>query len=542
MKKLILLFVFVPIFLFSQSKREQKKYSEIVDLIEQNELELAREQAKKLLEKNKEWKKPHLLLSQISIEEQDFEDAEIEFFNYYNKSSVSSSYPVSLLAEMFYKAGEYAIALRNFYLSATLSGEENKHKRYIDNCRFAIDSKENQVEFEFKNMGKNINTENAEYLPFISVDGNEFIFTRLLESKENVFQEDFFKSEKVDGDWIESLPMEINTTQNEGSVSISANGMYLVYTACSREDGQGGCDLYICVKQMDGSWSKAENLSNINTRYWESQACFSPDMKYLYFVSDRRGGFGGDDIWRSEITKFGFSEPENLGPIINTLYDEMSPFLHPDNLTFYFASEGHTGMGDFDVFVSKRRHSDTLWSDPENLGYPINTHNTENSLVVSSDGRTAYFVSDKSGFGMEDIFRFQLPEGKQAEEISDLEMDILSETSGGEIILNNVLFETDSYMLVETSFVELNNLINYLKKNPKQKIHIEGHTDNVGGKEHNVTLSENRAAQVYSYLVDRGISSERLSYKGYGESKPISTNNTDVGRKQNRRTSFVIQD
>ncbi|MBT6808265.1 MAG: OmpA family protein [Flavobacteriales bacterium] len=540
MKKLILLFVFVPMFLFSQSKREQKKYSEIVDLIEQNELELAREQTNKLLEKNKEWKKPHLLLSQISIEEQDFEDAEIEFFNYYNKNSVSSFYPVFLLAEMFYKEGEYVIALRNFYLSATLSGEENKHKRYIDNCRFAIDSKENLVEFEFENMGENINSEFSEYLPFISADGNDFIFTRLIENEKGELQEDFYQSKNNNGIWNKAIPMEINTPQNEGSVSVAVNGDFLIYTACNREDGQGRCDLYICVKQMDGSWSKAENLSNINTRYWESQACFSPDMKYLYFVSDRRGGFGGDDIWRSEITKFGFSEPENLGPIINTLYDEMSPFLHPDNLTFYFASEGHTGLGDFDVFVSKRRHSDTLWSDPENLGYPINTHNTENSLVVSSDGRTAYFVSDKSGFGMEDIFSFQLPEGKQAEKISNLEMDILSETSGGEIILDNVLFETDSYQLIKSSFSELDALLDYLQKNPKVKIHIEGHTDNVGDKEYNQELSQNRAKEVCNYLQDRGVSPKRLTYKGYGESIPITTNKTEKGRSKNRRTSFIF--
>ena len=297
--------------------------------------------------------------------------------------------------------------------------------------------------------------------------------------------------------------------------------------------------MYLCIKQNE-IWSKAQNMSSLNTRYWESQACFSPDGKYLYFVSNRRGGYGGDDIGRSEITRFGFSSPENLGSTINTKEDEMSPFLHPDNLTFYFASKGHTGMGDFDLFVSRRLHSDTLWSIPENLGYPINSHNTENSLVVSNDGKTAYFVSDKSGFGKEDIFSFQLPEDKRATEISELELEIITQNNGDEIILKNVLFETDSYELVETSFIELNNLINYLTKNSKIKIHIEGHTDNINDDKHNLILSDNRAAKVYSYLVDRDISSERLSYKGYGENNPISTNNTEKGRKQNRRTSFVI--
>jgi outer membrane protein OmpA-like peptidoglycan-associated protein/tetratricopeptide (TPR) repeat protein len=526
--------------MFSQSQRDQKKYNNIVELIKQNELELAKQESYKLLKKNKDWKKPHLLLSNIFLKEQNYEKGVEEFFKYYNINSQKSSFPVFQLAEVFYKEGVYLEALKYFNISANLSEEENKYSHYINNCRFAIDAMENPVKFDFKNMGKNINTENAEYLPFISADGNEFIFTRLLEFEEGMFQEDFYKSEKINGDWIESLPMEINTIQNEGSVTVSADGSFLIYTACNREDGKGRCDLYLCVKQENGKWSKSENVSNINSRDWESQACFSPDLRYVYFVSDRRGGYGGDDIWRSEITRFGFSSPENLGLTINTKEDEMSPFFHPDNLTFYFASEGHTGMGDFDLFVSRRLHSDTFWGIPENLGYPINSHNTENSLVVSNDGKTAYFVSDKSGYGKEDIFTFQLPEDKRSTKISELELEIITQNNGNEIILKNVLFETDSYELVETSFIELNTLINYLKKNPKIKIHIEGHTDNISDDKHNLILSDNRAAKVYGYLVDRGVSSERLSYKGYGESKPISTNKTDQGRRQNRRTSFII--
>ena len=540
MRKISFILFLVPLVMFSQSQRDQKKYNNIVELIKQNELELAKEESYKLLKKNKDWKKPHLLLSNIFLKEQNYEKGVEEFFKYYNINSQKSSFPVFQLAEVFYKEGVYLEALKYFNISANLSEEENKYSHYINNCRFAIDAMENPVKFDFKNMGKNINTENAEYLPFISADGNEFIFTRLLEFEEGMFQEDFYKSEKINGDWIESLPMEINTIQNEGSVTVSADGSFLIYTACNREDGKGRCDLYLCVKQENGKWSKSENVSNINSRDWESQACFSPDLRYVYFVSDRRGGYGGDDIWRSEITRFGFSSPENLGLTINTKEDEMSPFFHPDNLTFYFASEGHTGMGDFDLFVSRRLHSDTFWGIPENLGYPINSHNTENSLVVSNDGKTAYFVSDKSGYGKEDIFTFQLPEDKRSTKISELELEIITQNNGNEIILKNVLFETDSYELVETSFIELNTLINYLKKNPKIKIHIEGHTDNISDDKHNLILSDNRAAKVYGYLVDRGVSSERLSYKGYGESKPISTNKTDQGRRQNRRTSFII--
>ena len=545
---LLLLFICVPFFLFSQSKRDQKKYDKIVILIKENQIELAKEETLKLLVKNKEWNKPHLLLASIYWLKEEFEKSEKEYFLFYNINSKKSASFIFQLARKFYEEGMYEKSIRYLYISESylnpsLSADDlykQKHTYYINSCRFAIDAMENPVEFKFENMGEKINTENAEYLPFISADGKEFIFTRLLETKDKKWQEDFYLSEQDNGVWNPSVPMDINTYLNEGSVTVSANGWFLIYTACNREDGNGSCDLYLCLKQENGRWSKAENISNINTRYWESQACFSPDLKYLYFVSNRRGGYGGDDIWRSEISRFGFLEPENLGPTINTIYNEMSPFLHPDNLTLYFASEGHIGMGGMDLFVSRRSNTDTLWRTPENLGYPINSYKTENSLVVESNGRTAYFVSDKSGFGKEDIFSFQLPEDKRAEPISDLEMDIIAKASGGEIILNNVFFETDSYQLIESSFTELNILLDYLNKNPLIKIYFEGHTDNIGGKEYNITLSENRAAEVLSYLFDRGIDKLRMTYKGQGDSSPIDTNKTELGRSKNRRTSFII--
>ena len=540
MKNLILLFVFIPFFLFSQTKRDLKKYNTIVELIKQNELETALVETYKLLDKNKEWKKPNLLLSNIKFKEGNFEDGEKYFLKYYSIYSKKNDFAIFQLSQIFYTNGMYKKALKYLLIFQDLSEEEDKHKRLINNCKFAIDAMENPVEFVYENMGGNINTEHAEYLPFISVDGEDFIFTRLLPNKDGELQEDFYSSVQSESTWSLAKEMDINTEGNEGSVCVSPNGNYLIYTACNRLDTRGRCDLYICVKQMDGSWSKAENLSSINTRYWESQACFSPDMKYLYFVSDRREGFGGDDVWRSEITKFGFSEPENLGPTINTLHDEMSPFLHTDNVTFYFASEGHTGMGDFDLFVSKRNHSDTSWFYPENLGYPINTYKIENSLAVSSDGKTAYFVSDREGFGKEDIFFFELPEDKRAEVLSALELEIISQEYGDEIVLRNVLFDTDSYVLLDRSFQELNILLDYLQSNPSVNIHIEGHTDNVGGRERNLVLSENRAKEVLNYLQERGVSSNRLSFKGYGESKPIDSNKTELGRSKNRRTSFSI--
>ena len=168
--------------------------------------------------------------------------------------------------------------------------------------------------------------------------------------------------------------------------------------------------------------SEARNIGpTINSKYWESQPTISPDGRELYFVSNRPGGFGDMDIWKSVLSEQGtFSTPVNLGSTINTPYDEMSPFIHTDNQTLYFASNGHPGLGDFDLFLSRRDYPAASWQNPINLGYPINTLGVENSLIVASDGKTAYFASDKSGYGQEDIFWFHLPQEMQSQQVAYL--------------------------------------------------------------------------------------------------------------------------
>ena len=300
------------------------------------------------------------------------------------------------------------------------------------------------------------------------------------------------------------------------------------------------CEVYSLLinSQTDKINGKIFNAGEpLNSKEWDSQGCFSPDGKYLYFVSTREGGYGGKDIWRSKIFNNKFLDPENMGPIINTKFDEMSPFLHPDNLTLYFASNGHLGMGDYDIYVSRRKDALQSWDFPINIGYPINTHNTENSLIVANDGKTAYYSSNKSGYGLEDIFVFDLPQAFQAEEVSEIEMSIITQKEE-EIILRNVMFPSNSYEFDESSFNELNDLVDYLNKNPDISLHIQGHTDNIGSDYENLILSENRARVIFEYLVSN--SSNKITYKGYGERKPIADNDSAEGRFLNRRTSFTI--
>jgi len=280
-------------------------------------------------------------------------------------------------------------------------------RKLIKDCEFSIEAIKHPVPFTPVNMGPEINTADDEYLPEVTADESTLIFTRQINRNE-----DFYKSVKVDGKWQTAtyLSSNINTPNyNEGAQSISQDGKYLFFTGCNRPDGLGRCDIYIAKRQGD-DWGKPYDLNPpVNTPGWESQPSISSDGRTLYFVSNRKGGYGGYDIWKSTVTDKGWSEPENLGPNINTSFDEQSPYIHADDSTLYFCSDGWPGMGGKDLFMS-RLGKDGKWQKPTNLGYPINSSGDENGLSVNANGQYAYFASNKlNGYGGYDIYTFELP-------------------------------------------------------------------------------------------------------------------------------------
>jgi len=295
------------------------------------------------------------------------------------------------LNERSIKAGNYRKSTYSFAIEY-----EKKHpaKDYI---------------FSPKNLGENINSSDLEYFPSLTIDGSKMIFTRRVKS-----DEDFYESDLSNGNWSKAKPLEgrVNTNLNEGAQNISQDGSLLVFTGCNYPEGEGSCDLYYSAKTNTG-WSEPQNMGRaINTEFWESSPSLSPDKKDLYFSSNRPGGYGGKDIWVSHRNSSGrWSEPENLGPEVNTNADEGCPFMHADNKTLYFNSNGHIGYGSTDLFLS-RKSDDGSWSEPENLGYPVNTIDDEGSLIVAADGRTAYYASDRGtdNKGGLDIYTFQLRE------------------------------------------------------------------------------------------------------------------------------------
>jgi outer membrane protein OmpA-like peptidoglycan-associated protein/tetratricopeptide (TPR) repeat protein len=277
--------------------------------------------------------------------------------------------------------------------------------------QFAIDYAKQQsitdYKFEPQNMGDSINSVVSEYYPTLTIDGSELVITRRVKN----YNEDFFGSTRVNGKWSKSWPLEgnINTDANEGAQNISQDGQWLIFTGCNFRGGYGSCDLYISYLTSEG-WSAPENLGRrINTEGWESAPSLSPDKRDLYFASARHDGYGGIDIYVSHRLPNGqWGDPENMGPEVNTAGDESCPFIHADNQTLYFTSNGHLGYGGDDLFLV-RKGAKGVWSKPTNLGYPINTIENEGSLFIASDGQTAYYASDRSDSkGGLDIYTFQM--------------------------------------------------------------------------------------------------------------------------------------
>jgi outer membrane protein OmpA-like peptidoglycan-associated protein len=547
-----------------------------------------------------------------------------DYENIFSKDSLYAKSFLLQYATSLAGNGKFEKALENTnkFLAIPNLQEKNKkaglekQKSYEFAVNFAKKTAAKNYIFNPINMGENINSTNLEYLPSITVDGNKMIFNKRINS-----DEDFYESEKINGVWQKAklVPGKINTNLNEGAQNISQDGQWLIFTGCNYPEGLGSCDLYISYKNKNGEWSEAENLGKtINTDAWESAPTLSPDKRDLYFSSTRAGGFGGSDIWVSHNINGQWQKPENLGAGINTSGDDGCPYIHADNQTLYFNSNGRLGYGMSDLFVS-RRNENGKWQQPENLGYPINTVDDEGSMIVAADGKTAYYASDKGDFKNKiDLYSFTLREDVQALKtlwvkgkiydkktnaglpstvelttidsgfvLSKLQTDeegnylttlpigknyafnvnkkgylLYSENfsmksnvsdsqmvinialqpieKGASIVLKNIFFDSKKAELQTSSFSELNKLAVLLQENNKLIIQINGYTDNVGKPADNLKLSINRTKSVITYLQKKGIDIKRLTGKGFGETKPIASNNTELGRAQNRRTEISV--
>lgn len=516
-------------------------------------------------------------------------------------------------------------------------------ERHIQMSYNAIEIVNNPLSIKIENLGKNVNTEFSEYSPVIAFSSSNepaLVFTsrragstgEKLDHQGRYFEDIYITYKNTSDDWIPAINIgsKINTNSHEATISMSHDGNQLfIY-----KDDNGDGNIYVSDFE-DGDWTKPRGLNKeVNSEHWETHACLAPDGKTLYFTSNRPGGYGGRDIYKAILSSSGkWINIENLGPTINTPQDEDAPYILADGVTLYFASNGHKTMGGFDIFFSTIDETG-FWSDPENIGYPINTTEDDVFYFPTPDEKHAFYSSAKNnGFGELDLYYLTIVKGKEsmvtlsgkiadlktkkeidvaelvvrdvtkrdfiktieiqpenngeyslevprgrkyvleasaenykpntesieideALRIKDFTKDVFLEKTelavlidtvekseiGESITLKNIFFDFDKSSLRKESIAELENLYQILIKYPNLKIEICGHTDSYGPDEYNKRLSQARTEVVVDWLIKKGINKNRLIAKGYGEDKPIATNDTKEGRQLNRRTEFKILD
>ncbi len=579
-----------------------------------------------------------------------------------NLTGPGSSYLYYKTADLAFKTKKYEEAIKygEQFLKINRNPElKVKTEEIISSAKFALKSIEEGVEIQLVNLGPGVNTKEPEYFPSLTVDEKTMIFTRQVHvpnTPDHVpGQEDLYISHKgPDGKWEKAtaLPRKINHPMaNQGAPSIGADGSTVVFIGCQNVDGSypegyqgfGSCDIYI-TKKLGNKWYPPRNLGNkINSFHWETQPSLSADGKTMYFIrGDRRIKqqamvrpdlkLNVGDIYVSYLSENGeWSAPIKLPDNINTPHKEESVFIHPDGRTLYFGSDGHPGLGGTDIFMTKLQ-DDGSWSNPINLGHPINSPADEATLIVASSGRYAMLGSDRpGGFGDMDIYQFNMPEkfrpdpviyvegiayniknqeqrlgakfqlfdlesGKEvvrsqadpvngeflvtlpvnkeyslianhdgfmmftknftltvpenSEESYHLNVPMQPFEPGSSVRLDNIFFDFGEYTLRKESYVELDKFVKFLKSNPSLKVELGGHTDTRGDKERNKILSQNRAKAVHDYLLSKGIPQANLSYKGYGDTEPIISDekinaltakeDIEAAHQQNRRTEYKI--
>ena len=521
----------------------------------------------------------------------------------------------------------------------------------LEMSQFFCDFYSNPVPFNPKVL-KNISTaERNEILPVISPDNEHIYYT--IEYDEYVkgdfavhHEQLFANSTRVSfrENFLEGKPLEepFNLGPKYGGATLSLNNKEMYICACIQNGGYFNCDLYVSEHQKktitskrEGEdfdttfyfWSPLKNLGpNVNgPQTWEAQPSLSGDGKTLYFASARPGGYGKIDIYYSNRNDDGsWSKAENMGKPINSSESDKSPFIHTDSRTFYFVSESSDyrwGAGDFDIFYTQQNEETLIWEEPKNIGYPINSEEAEESLIVSVDGHYGYFSSTrKEGLGGKDIFYFEIPEeakpdkivlakgkgsfgpngsenakmilrdknGNKKEQdfsvgdegefiaivnveevkgdalleiqteggafeslliseedvgntvVKEKQIDVKPMEKGEAYTINDILFESNSSKLKESSKIVLDGFVDWLLVNKELNIEIQGHTDDIGPDKANLALSMDRSFSVMEYLIKNGVEKSRLKFKGYGESNPKVPNTSSKSRSINRRTDFLI--
>ncbi|MCX6292287.1 MAG: OmpA family protein [Bacteroidetes bacterium] len=607
----------------SQNKKAVKNFKEATDLFKARKYSDAIPLVTRAIDEDPEFADAYLLQGNIGLKKHNDKIMEQSFLKVIELCPDLEPEVYFQLGWFYFDMKKYSDAEKHLNKFLTFDKIQEVHAVKAENLLAKAKLISHPVPFDPQPV-PGISTPDPEYLPYISPDNEMAFFTRRYEQRDRnmlvpASVEKFMYSVRTNGSFDKGNPMPLPFNQfnsnNEGGATITVDNKHLYFTV----NKNGNFD--ICGSDnMDTYWSDIYNLGpNVNDpKQWDAQPSVTPDGNTLYFASSR-DSLSGIDIYVTHKNAEGkWSKAKKLPSPINTNGNDKCPFIHSDAKTLYFSSDSLPGLGGYDIFMS-RLGDDGKWSQPKNLGYPINTEADEVGFFVSTDGKTGYFASNKiQGAGGFDIYSFDLyPEarpqkvylqkGKLSVDNEDLpvsatievrntvtkqmskidvdsvtgkyafvvnfENDLLmtvkkngyafesqylsaKDTSivrpvkqditlkeikvGGQYPLNDILFATNSFDINDTIKTVLENFVEFLNENPDMHVDINGHTDNVGDHLSNMALSTNRARTVYDFLLSKRINKSRLSFKGFGETKPVASNDTEEGKAKNRRTVFVV--
>jgi outer membrane protein OmpA-like peptidoglycan-associated protein len=432
---------------------------------------------------------------------------------------------------------------------------------------FTFSRFENNMFGKGEKMPPPFNTNEKEGGATVTIDNKHLYFT-ICRPEQKGINCDIYYSGLKNNTWqaITNMGEHMNDPlQWDSQPSISSDGNTL-YFASTRDGGFGGIDIYKCTRDEDGKWGKPVNLGpGINTSGNEKSPFIHTDSKTLYFSSDSLTGMGGYDIFYSRQLDNGeWQKPKNIGYPINTESDDLGFFVSTDGKTGYFASNKLQGKGGWDIYsfflypearpervlfikgelkdeiTGKPLRSHIEFKDTQTMEvYRVNVDSATGQYVSALNFRNDYIMTVK-GKDIIPVSRYISKDDTAFAGVSKLNLSSSKVEVGKPYTLNDIYFATNSFSLTDASQFVLLQFADFLKENPSLKILIEGHTDNVNDDQSNLILSENRAKAVYDFLVSSEIEPSRLSFKGFGESRPVSSNDTEAGRARNRRTQFVV--
>ena len=453
------------------------------------------------------------------------------------------------IADLYSKKGEYDKA--STYLNRYLAVADENEKLYWRVKQTALQMEYKQEALSVKTKGKALPENLFKGIQFVSYpvalsDSSLVVNLKTLESR--TASTVVAHSHLTQKGWspLSSLSQNINSAADQGGCTFYDGFKKVVFTSCERKDGYGSCDLYESSLNEHGIWSQPVNLGDkVNTEAWESEPSITSDGNVLYFSSRRAGGYGKEDIWISYKVNGQWTKAVNAGGIINSQEREVTPFIHPYGGQLYYAATGDNTLGGFDIFVSLKK--DSVWTKGVNLGYPINTNLHESGFSFSEGGRKAFFARLTEALNFHDrasskVFSINIPDTLLVLEKPVPAPLPLPKEEKEAFTFSGVLFDYGSYELKDDFKKELEGLYDALQQDETEasSILIEGHTDNEGTATYNMNLSLQRAEAVRDYLLMKGITPQRIKVKGYGASRPVSSNQTEEGRAKNRRIEVLM--